>query len=88
MLLQQPHAEQLLDHGAERNPGIAEQSCREFSVKEGLGNQPDLVQTGQVLTGRVDDPLGLRNCSTKGRKVSRLPERSRIHQMSPRPGTT
>jgi hypothetical protein len=87
VLLQQPHAEQLFDHGAEGDPGVTEQSGGEFGVEQSPGNQSDLIQTRQVLAGRMDDPLGLRNRGTKGRQVGRLTERGRINQMCPRPTT-
>jgi hypothetical protein len=86
VLLQQPYPEQLLDHGAEGNAGIAQQSCGELGVEQSPGSKPDLVQTRQVLTGGMDHPLGLHHRGTECRKIGWLAEGSRIHQMRPCPG--
>jgi hypothetical protein len=64
VLLQQPHPEQLFDHGAKGNAGITEQSGGKLGVKQRRRNKPDLVQTRQILAGGMDDPLSSRDSRT------------------------
>ena len=57
MALGQGHAQDVLDHRAESDPGHAEQATGQFRVEQGGGGQTQLGQAGQVLAGCVQDPL-------------------------------
>ena len=55
--LLQADAEVVLDHGAQRDPFLAEQPAGEFGVEQPRRAQAQFGQAGQVLVGRVQDPL-------------------------------
>jgi hypothetical protein len=81
VLLEQADAEQLLDHGAERHPRVAQQPPRQLGVEEGTGHQPHLEQARQVLAGGVHDPLRVLQDSTQLRQVGRHAEGDWVDQM-------
>ena len=71
MLLQQPDAEQLLEHGAQGDPRIAEQPAGQLGVEQ-RPRAADPPRTGsEVLAGRVDDPLRIGDRRTERTEIGR-----------------
>ena len=84
VLLQQPDVEQLLEHGAEGDPGVVEQSGGELGVEESGRGHADLEQAGQVLARRVDDPLGVGDRRASSARASGAVEGGRVDQVGAR----
>jgi hypothetical protein len=57
MALGQGHAQDVLHHRAQSDPGHAQQAPGQLRVEQGGGGQAQLGQAGKVLAGGVKDPL-------------------------------
>ncbi|MPM89997.1 hypothetical protein SDC9_137113 [bioreactor metagenome] len=91
MLLEKPDAAVPADQRGQTHLWQSEQACGQFGVEELHRTQPQLHQIGQVLGGRMDDPLLVADQLLQGCQLRDLGliglECSRIDQYDARTGT-